>query len=127
MPTLESNSTQHDASEQLTRALKEYVERSKPSNIWFRWNARHQTASQRRISGFLNGAESISLFPPHHVRDSVLRTLPSDAESIRNDWAAVGHDLCAAILAYTVADQDADGRSTENDSESDSKRTVSVR
>jgi hypothetical protein len=81
--------------------LKEYLERFKPSKT------PHQTASQRHISGFLNGVESVSLFPPHHVRDSVLGTLPSDAESIRNDWAAVGHDLWAGILAYPVEEQDA--------------------
>jgi len=98
MRTSESNRTQHDAREQCTRVLEDDVERSKPLNNWFRGNVHHQSTAQRHISRFLNGVESFSLFPQRPVRGSILKRLPSDTDSIRNDWTAVGHDLCAAIL-----------------------------
>lgn len=129
MPTLESDIAKHVTHEELVRLLKAHVERSlecsKVSNYWDRWLPCHRTAFHRHVSGFVNGAASISLFPsePKHIQ-FLWWGLPSNTESIHNDWAAVSHDLVTALLKYAL-EQHEHGRSTESESEPEPERTVS--
>ena len=64
---------------------------------------------------FLRGARSIAYPKPIEIKHFTWSS-HSDASAIYDDWVMVGHDLCDAILKYTITEH---GRSAESESESE--------
>ncbi len=125
MPTIEADIAKQQASERVVRMLEKQVKCFLPTYLVC--SAKPTSRLDRYWAAWENGVRSISMFPC----DSAPRIrfkVPSNAQAIENDWKAVGHDLYASILQYTIAENYCHGRSSaENDSAHDHDWTVSSR
>lgn len=122
MLTFEKEVTKREHRDDLIRLLEERVKCSTPSV----YTTIVQSAFGRCTYGIENACDSISLSPPHK-RSRLAFCLPSNKDGIYSDWAAVGHDLYASILKYTMTEQYLRVRSANAESEADCEWSIQNR